>query len=110
MYDNKHIHNLNHLKDTLIELNCSGEQCGLNQNSIPELTNLEYLDYSYNKNIDNVNHMNNSLEELRCNTTIYIKKKLCRLDCGGLLCGICRYGIDKLTNLKKKQSHIIYKN
>ncbi len=43
---------MNHLKNTLIELNCGSNNCGIDQEGIKELTMLQKIDAVGNKKID----------------------------------------------------------
>ena len=47
--NNKNITDVNHLKDTLIELDCSGRKNGICQDGIAKLASLKILDCSFNK-------------------------------------------------------------
>lgn len=76
---------LNHLSNTLSKLDCSGYYCGVNQDGIMNLKNLETLRCSQNEKIHSVNHLANVLSELCC--------------CGSE-CGIDQNGIMNLKSLK----------
>ena len=62
-HNNEKIKNVNHMKNTLKILNCSGSNCAIDQNGISEL-NLIKLYASENNKIKNVNHMKNTLKIL----------------------------------------------
>jgi len=68
---NEYITDLNHLADTLEELNCSTRRCNIRQESIKELKKLRILNCSNNINVNNFNHFADTLEELNC-TGCYI--------------------------------------
>ena len=81
-WNNRNIQNINHIKETLKELDC-GLNCGIDQNGINELK-LVKLNASHNKKIKNVNHMKETLKELGCQCD----------------CGIDQDGINQLKLIK----------
>ena len=83
--NNMKITNVNHLKNTLILLNCSGN-CEIAQEGINELRKLQILNACDNQKITNVNHLKDTLIEL---------------DCCGNICGIYQKGINELRKLQK---------
>ena len=56
--DNSKITDVNYLKNSLIELNCSGD-CGIDQKGINELIKLEILYAKYNEKITDIDHLKN---------------------------------------------------
>ena len=84
VWNNKKITSVNHLKDTLLELDCSCV-CGIRQEGINDLRKLQKLNVFCNNNITNVNHLKDTLIELYC----------------GGSCGIRQKGINELRNLQK---------
>lgn len=64
--NNKNISDINHLKNTLIELDCSGRNSKIDQNGFSCLKFLKVLDCSFNTNISTIEHVAESLEELYC--------------------------------------------
>lgn len=79
------ITSVNHLSETLEVLDCSGSQCGVNQNGISQLNKLKILFCGQNYKINNVKESCNTLTELHC----------------GWECGINQTGINQLHKLKK---------
>ena len=82
------IKNVNHLTNTLVELDCSGS-CGINQDGISELNKLKILKCHNNSKINNVNHLRNTLEYLDCSQTYYSSRGCIDQD-----------GISKLKKIK----------
>lgn len=82
--DNQEIYNVNHLANTLMYLDCSGDCC-VPYCGISMLTKLEVLHCSNNGYMSSVNHL---------------KKSLRKLYCDGSNCSINQYGISELENLE----------
>ena len=85
IYDNKNINDVNHLGDTLIELNCGGYTNGVTQLGISKLKNLKYLNIYDNNKIKCIRNFADTLEGLNC---------------GGGLSSISQNNLDNLTKLK----------
>lgn len=85
------IHDVNHLKHSLIELECKGISCDyylykyINQEGIKDLIKIQKLVVSNNEAIYDVNHLNHCLIELDCSNK----------------CGIDQKGISKLIKVRK---------
>lgn len=74
--DNEQIEDVNHLADTLENLDCSGN-CAIDQNGISKLDKLKRLIVKSNRKINNINHLTNVLEELHFDgTDKYINRKV----------------------------------
>lgn len=61
------IHNVNFLKNSLLELNCRFN--GISDGAIKDLYRLQKLDINFNNNIKNVNYFSNTLLHLNCANT-----------------------------------------
>lgn len=83
--NNRYICDVNHLSDTLEDLDCSFF-CGINQDGISQLKILKVLCCYGNKYILNVNHLADTLGDLNCRGS-----------------GIDQNGISQLKNLKKME-------
>lgn len=130
LYSNDKIYDLNHLQESLIELDCSGIDSSITQNSIVNLKNLKILRCRDNVNIKNLDMCRKSIYELDCSgqsgicqcdlyDLTYIKNLNCfdnpnihdlnilttleKLNCGGK-CGVKLEGIMYLLNIKKIQN------
>lgn len=130
--NNKKITNVNHLKDSLIQLDCRDES-GIDQEGIKELRKLQKLNVWSNNKITNVNHLKDTLIELNCGGFIYginqegiselrklqnlnafgnerittvnhLKDSLIELDCSGP-CGIDQEGIKELRKVQKLNAY-----
>ena len=74
-YNNSRITSVNHLANTLIELNCAGYFCSINQEGINNLKVLQKLNAYNNSRITSVNHLANTLIELNCGRDCGINQK-----------------------------------
>lgn len=83
---NRYIYNVNHLADTLEDLDCGGDECNISDSGICELKNLKILRCDYNFNIKNLDIFGHTLEILECR---------------GGCCGIYQDGIANLKKVKK---------
>lgn len=84
VYNNPNIYDINHLSQTLVELNCGGYTNSLSDEGVNELTNLKFLNI----------YDNNKVKHLK-NFTL-----LEGLNCGGGLSQISQKNISDLGNLK----------
>ena len=85
LYDNPHVHDLNHLSETLADPNCGGYINGLSQKGIKNLTKLKNINIYDNNKIKCLKHTADTLEGLNC---------------GGGLSQISQKNILDLHNLK----------
>lgn len=81
-----YIKDLYDMNGTLRKLNCDGS-CGIDQNAILKLSNIEYLSCNGNNKIHNVNHLQYKLKKLNCK----------------YFSGINQSGITDLLNLESLQ-------
>lgn len=84
--NNRNIYSVNHMHDTLEELDCSGDNNNINDIGICMLKKLRKLCCNYNRNIENLDIFSETLEVLRC--------------CGGC-CGVNQESINKLKKIIK---------
>lgn len=75
MSDNDNIYNVNHLSGTLTSLDCS-DQCGINQNGISQLKNINALNIYNNKYIYDIIFLNKNLKKLTCSEIINPQQKV----------------------------------
>lgn len=75
VYDNSYINDVNHLSDTLIELNCGGYINGITQSGISKLKKIKYLNIYDNSKIKCIENMNTTLEGLNCGGMSSISQK-----------------------------------
>ena len=114
--NNSNITDVNHLKNTLIELDCSGTKNGINQKGLADLKALKILDCSFNNKINDVTHLTSSLEELYCDYELsnYItNENKNKNKCTSRTFSISRIGISHVYNEnsnKKKFKNILNKN
>lgn len=66
--NNEKINNINHLFNTLEELDCSGPYCGIKQEGINKLCRLVTIDVSDNNKISNLDNVCDTLKYLKCNS------------------------------------------